>query len=79
MKFFYLSSKPNSEGYFEIHDRECPHIPDAVDRDYLGPFNNGQEALNRVVLKNPQAVTCTHCCKGGSQAVIFSEKNSKSS
>ncbi len=79
MKFFYLSSKPNSQGRFEIHDRECPHIPDAVDRDYLGPFNNGVEALNRVILKNPAAVTCPHCCTGARQSIIFSDKSKDSS
>lgn len=74
MKFFYLSSKPNGNGIFEIHERECPHIPDAIDRDYLGPFNNGHEALNRVKPTNPAASVCKHCCDAPSQPIFFSKR-----
>ncbi|UZD24240.1 hypothetical protein PBT90_12680 [Algoriphagus halophytocola] len=62
MKFFYLSSKPNSEGAFEIHDRECEHIPDLYERDYLGPYNSSKEALRKAASIRPKAKACDHCC-----------------
>jgi hypothetical protein len=62
MKFFYLSTKCNSAGKFEIHERNCKHIPPILDREYLGPFNNGKEALRRACNLNPNALLCTDCC-----------------
>lgn len=63
MKFFYLSSKPTQQGKFLIHEKDCDDIPDAIDRDYLGPFNNGDEALRKAVLIQQNSVCCEKCCK----------------
>ena len=63
MKFFYLSSNPNELGLFLVHDKECSSIPDAIDRDYLGPFNNGKEALRKALTINPKSACCELCCK----------------
>ncbi len=76
MKFFYLSSKPNSSGNFEIHEKECEFIPEALDRDYLGPFNNGKEALRKALLTSPKSICCEACCKSSFQA-IFNTKLEK--
>ncbi len=62
MKFFYLSTSPNSESKYEIHERNCIHKPAMMDLDYLGPFNSGREALRVARRKNPDAVICSHCC-----------------
>lgn len=77
MKFFYLSSKPNKNGHFEIHEKECQSIPDSIDRDYLGPFNNGREALRKALIMKPTAVCCENCCKSTFQAVFTSIKANK--
>ncbi|MBN3518476.1 hypothetical protein JYB62_00555 [Algoriphagus lutimaris] len=73
MKFFYLASSPNSEGEFEIHDRECEFIPDLHEREYLGPYNNGKEAMRKALDLNPKATICEKC---GTSAFhgIFSDK-----
>ncbi|SIS96602.1 hypothetical protein [Belliella pelovolcani] len=63
MKFFYLSTRSNDDGFFEIHERGCEHIPDPVNRDYLGPFNNGDEALRKALTMNPQSIKCKSCCQ----------------
>jgi hypothetical protein len=76
MKFFYLSSKSNDLGKFEIHERECDLIPSPLDRDYLGPFNNGEEALRRGLELNTSAALCGKCCKSSFKAVFF-DRNSK--
>ncbi len=62
MKFFYLSTNCNNQYNFEIHQRECPNIPDILHRDYLGPFNNGQEALRKAMEINSKAFLCQNCC-----------------
>jgi hypothetical protein len=70
MKFFYISNLPNPEGQFEIHEKECPYIPDAINRDYLGPFNNGKEAMRRGLQLKALAVLCKHCCANGFEAIF---------
>ncbi|MDI1322775.1 MAG: hypothetical protein PSV36_08495 [Algoriphagus sp.] len=70
MKFFYLNSKPNSEGKFEIHDRECDSLPSALDRDYLGPFNNGKEAMRKAEDSKSEVCLCPTCCASNFQAII---------
>ena len=74
MKFFYLSSEPNESGKFEIHERECENIPDLLDREYLGPYNNGNEALRKALNLNPEAITCDNCCVSSFQAVFKKNK-----
>lgn len=70
MKFFYLSSEANPNGHFEIHDKECDFIPDSINRDYLGPFNNGQEALRKAKQLKSTAICCENCCKTTFKAVF---------
>lgn len=72
MKFFYLSSKPNTAGKFEIHDRECDLLPNPLDRDYLGPFNNGKEAMRRANDVKSEVCLCVACCASSFQAIITS-------
>lgn len=79
MKFFYLSTAPNQEGFFEIHEKECEYIPDSLDRDYLGPFNNGMEALRSAVIRNPKSTLCSHCCANITAPIIFSRKTKEHS
>jgi hypothetical protein len=74
MKFFYLSSKVNPDGHYEVHEKECPHLPGPLDRDYLGPFNNGREALRKAESIKPGAVCCENCCKPSFQAMFNSIK-----
>lgn len=74
MKFFYLSSKPTKLGKFEIHEKDCQDIPDAIDRDYLGPFNNGREALRKATLIQQEAVCCEKCCKTNFEASFIQSK-----
>ncbi len=74
MKFFYLSSKPNSEGKFEIHERECNLIPSAYDRDYLGPFNSGREAISKASNLRAETILCDKC---GSDNYVAAFRNLK--
>ncbi len=77
MKFFYLSTQPNDQGNFEMHDKECPHIPDSINRDYLGPFYNGREAMRKALLLKEKANLCGNCCQSNFQAIITSSKFKK--
>jgi hypothetical protein len=75
MKFFYLSSTPNEDNMLEIHERECSNIPDSLDRDYLGPFNNGAEAIRKAKMISENVTLCVHCCKVSTSSVLFKKKS----
>ncbi|EAZ80847.2 hypothetical protein [Algoriphagus machipongonensis] len=70
MKFFYISSIPNDNGKFEIHERECEMIPDLHDREYLGPYNNGKEAMRKALDLNSNASLCRKCGSSSFQAIF---------
>lgn len=72
MKFFYLSSKPNTAGKFEIHDRECELLPIACDRDYLGPYNNTKEAMRKAETLKSGICVCPICCVSNFESSIVS-------
>ncbi|MFD2202889.1 hypothetical protein [Shivajiella indica] len=79
MKFFYLSTNNNDQGFFEIHHRECPSLPSIHHRDYIGPFNNPKEALKKAINFNPNAALCPICSQkpvkiGGSSNSRIVEK-----
>jgi hypothetical protein len=71
MKFFYLSSIRNESGQHEIHDRDCTLIPDSYDRDYLGPYNSGKEALRKAKTLKEEVGLCDKCCKSTGQSILF--------
>jgi hypothetical protein len=71
MKFFYVASKKTKIGKHVVHERECAQLPDALDRTYLGPFNNGLEALRRAKEIDSNVILCTSCCPSTTQPVIF--------
>jgi hypothetical protein len=77
MKFFYLATEPNSDGKFEIHERDCELIPSAYDRDYLGPYNSGREALSKALTIKPESVLCEKCGSASYVAIIgnFNRQN----
>ena len=74
MKFFYLSSHPNENGLYVVHDRECELIPNSYDRDYLGPYNTGNEALRKALTLKDNVVLCENCCLSGDQSIITNIK-----
>ncbi|WP_192350687.1 hypothetical protein [Algoriphagus sp. Y33] len=71
MKFFYLSSNPNEKGLYEIHDRDCEHIPNSYERDYLGPYNTGKEAIRKALTIRKEVTLCKNCCKITVHSIYF--------
>ncbi|MEB2785192.1 hypothetical protein [Algoriphagus persicinus] len=74
MKFFYLSSQPNDSGLHEVHDRECEYIPSSYDRDYLGPYNTGKEAMRKAMTLKKKVGLCENCCNTKSHSIISNLK-----
>lgn len=71
MKFFYLSITKNPIDVSEVHEQNCPLIPSMAERTYLGPFNNGKEALRRAAERKKHVAACPECCGSTSAPVAF--------
>ena len=71
MKFFYLNITKNPFDVSEVHEQNCPSIPSMTERTYLGPFNNGQEALRKAAERKKNVVACTECCGSKMAPVSF--------
>lgn len=75
MKFFYLSSNPNDNGIHEVHDRDCELIPSSYDRDYLGPYNTGKEAMRKALAIKQQVGLCNACCQPKDRNLISKDQS----
>ncbi|MBD8487639.1 hypothetical protein IFO69_02650 [Echinicola sp. CAU 1574] len=62
MIFFYLSNCFDKNGVHEVHKLGCAEIHGMDDASYLGPFNNGAEALRKARLNYENVSLCVHCC-----------------
>ena len=71
MKFFYLSITKNPSEASEVHDQNCTTLPSMAERSYLGPFNNGKEALRKAAERKKNVVACTECCGGEPASISF--------
>ena len=65
MKHYYLNTNtdtnPNHNN--EVHTETCDKCPSINNRDYLGYFNNGNEAVNAAKAKGySNADGCKICC-----------------
>lgn len=71
MKFFYLGITKNPFDTSEVHEQNCPSIPSMAERSYLGPFNNGREAMRKAVERKKNVAVCPECCGGEVTPISF--------
>lgn len=64
MKKYYLNLNAQSNGDHEVHDENCSYLP-TLNRDYLGMFNNCQDAVKKAKEKHPykRINGCKYCSK----------------
>ena len=71
MKFFYVGITKNPFDTSEVHERNCPSIPSMAERSYLGPFNNGKEALRKAIQLKKNVAVCPECCGAKAPSISF--------
>lgn len=67
MKKFYISKKSLLTGNYSVHRENCPFLPVAEKRIYLGKFNSCQEAVRTSKLICSNSDGCYFCLKVCSQ------------
>jgi len=62
MKHYYISINEHINGYNEVHELTCNHIPSISERLYLGFFSTIDEAIFEAEKKQLKCGGCMACC-----------------
>lgn len=63
MALYYVNLNADDNGYNEVHKSDCYWLSIASDKQYLGSFSNGVEAVNFAKRLGFKADGCYFCCK----------------
>ncbi|MCK9393251.1 MAG: hypothetical protein WCX30_02435 [Candidatus Paceibacterota bacterium] len=58
---YYIDIKAQPNGDYEIHTKECTHLPIHKNIKYLGEFPNCKEALREAKKYYTEANGCYYC------------------
>ena len=60
---YCVNKQPQDDGYHEVHNLDaCNNLPDAENRDPVGPFASCEPAIEAAKLKGYSKVDgCKHC------------------
>lgn len=59
---YYVRTRKDRNGYYEVHNSECYKLPAAKNREYLGCFDDCAEAILKAEnLGWEPADGCAHC------------------
>jgi hypothetical protein len=67
MQKYYLNKRSLLNGYFPVHNDDCPFLPERKFRIYLGKFESCYDALKdaeKIILNSDG---CFYCIKGCSK------------
>lgn len=60
-KHYYVNKNKQNNGDNEVHKEECKWIPDVLNREYLGYFDNCRDAVRKAREKGYNANGCYYC------------------
>ena len=61
MKLYYVTTNKQTDGNHEVHTSDCEHLPNFVNRKYLGYFASCKEAVSEAKDSYPQSNGCNTC------------------
>ncbi|MEI8388819.1 MAG: hypothetical protein WCG23_02930 [bacterium] len=62
-KSYYVNQNAQSTGEHEVHCEECSYLPDVLNRQYLGAFDNCRDAVKKAKEYYSNVDGCYYCCK----------------
>ena len=63
MSSYYVRIKPQLNGTYAVHKKNCPFLPPAGNRLYLGEFNNCYDAVCKARQYFSEAENCYFCSR----------------
>jgi len=61
MASYYVNKNAQSNGDHEVHKEGCSHMPDVMNRQYLGEFTNCRDAVREAKKYYAQSNGCYYC------------------
>jgi len=61
MKTYYVNKNEN-DGYHEVHNDSCQHLPEVANRVHLGQFSNCHDAVKEAKKTYENSDGCYYCC-----------------
>lgn len=62
MKTYYVHTRKDAEGDYEVHAYGCDKMPESENRVYLGLFSNCENAVVEAKKYRNPVNGCIHCC-----------------
>ena len=66
-KHYYLNLNADKNGNHEVHDKDCYYLSLTTEKEYLGYFDNCQDAIREAKAKHPSYLYkvdgCYYCSK----------------
>ena len=59
---YYVNTNVQPNGDHEVHHQDCLFLPGANNHEYLGAYNNCQDAVRESRKRYRQTNGCYHCC-----------------
>lgn len=65
MKFYYFNNATDINGYHEVHTDDCAHLPNIINRTYIGYYSSCSEAISKAKAEHPNFAFdgCFWCCR----------------
>jgi hypothetical protein len=60
---YYVNKNKQKTGEHEVHNIDCPYLPDVENRMYLGDFSNCKDAVREAKKHYDDVDGCYYCCK----------------
>ena len=61
MPQYYVNKQAQSNGDHEVHKSDCSYLPNEGNRQYLGSFENCQDAVKEAKKYYSQSNGCYYC------------------
>lgn len=63
MAVYYVNKKAQSNGDHEVHTSTCNHLPETINRLYLGEFSTCTSAVREAKKYYSQSNGCYYCSR----------------
>lgn len=65
MNNYYFNIYSDINGYHEVHTDDCFYLPNELNREYIGRFNNCKAAIiaARIMYPDKKFDGCYYCCR----------------
>ena len=62
MQLYYVNDRAQTNGDHEVHEDNCPYMPEPRNRTFLGYFADCTQAITEAKKRYTQVNGCKTCC-----------------